>query len=228
MGIDASMYALVKGDLSEADVVRYSYEIGSSVGPEAFFLMQPNENSEWARNGRRALERIEVYEQDGPDVPCPDGYSMLRVSLSGRYYGEGYERGDLWQYVSVAEWLERRLGAEVFYGGDSSGVLAERFDRGARERLIQHWAELGGRPYREAFDRAESDPLRQTCSLCSVPMTRNGWGPLYAAYFCIGCGHQIATCDGGRSWMTKQQEREEEYRIQCEALEMYRASKAVQ
>src|SRR3954469_25764452 len=41
------------------------------------------------------------------------------VHLASRYYGIGYEAGEIWGFIGVAEWIEFRIpGAEVWYGAD--------------------------------------------------------------------------------------------------------------
>ena len=105
----------------------------------------------------------------------------------------------------TAEWLERNItGGEVWYGGDSSGVCAKKFDLEARQEYITHWAEAGHVPYCECFDNGPEGIVDApvVCSLCKVPMTRYGWGPQYAAYRCLGCEKSVGTHDGGKSWET--------------------------
>ena len=65
------------------------------------------------------------------------------VTLQARVYRWGFdERGDILTYCAVAEWLETHIpDAEVWYGGDSSSVLAAPF--GETERRA-HAGEIRG------------------------------------------------------------------------------------
>lgn len=150
-----------------------------------------------------------VYQQDGPDVVANVGECLLRVNLSGRWYGIGYERGDLLTYCAVAEWLEVNVpGCQVWYGGDSSGVLVERFGPITREKLRRHLYSVQGRDY---FDYDKSGLLSgrdavtgpPACSLCpggEYRGARCGWGNGYALFDCRGCGKQLVTRDGGKTY----------------------------
>ncbi|MFQ6309351.1 hypothetical protein [Lysobacter capsici] len=80
-----------------------------------------------------------LYDQCGPDIDADPGECLLEVQMFGRYYGEGYERGDPELYAVVADWLEAQIpGCEIWYGGDSGGVHIEPFDRDRRRRLIEY------------------------------------------------------------------------------------------
>lgn len=123
-----------------------------------------------------------------------DGETQLHVHLRGRYYGECYERGDLPDYIMLAEFFERSVpGAQVFYGGDCSDALG-LFDRTARDKLFDHYVKFGHRPYNEGFDHEKDGPV---CSLCKEQMVRYGWGgDNYKAWRCWGCGQRVVCKDG--------------------------------
>lgn len=196
MGIDAQMYLDVPYEVDREQVGRWAWNLAEAVGAEKFFIVLGDDEP------HLAISKIDTYYQDGPEIKAEPGHTLLEVHLWGRYYGEGYERGNLWTYISVAEWIERNIqGAIIYYGGDSSGVCAEPFDKAAREALILHWATRGHRPYREGFDdgqREASEPKK--CGLGPCKWVRNGWGQDYAAFFCAGCGQRKETRDGGKSW----------------------------
>jgi len=125
---------------------------------------------------------------------------MLEVFLSGRYYGEGYERGDVFRYIAIAEFMEHALpGCSVYYGGDSSGVVAELFGATEREQLKQYAFENGHDPYTRAFTKSDwtTTPV---CKLCKIPMRQYGFGKDYATFSCAGCGHSVQTRDGGATF----------------------------
>lgn len=195
MGVDAVMGFSCWRDLSESEVLDLSVDLCEAFGAAHFWMTRPSEANEW-RKPRHAIHR-----SDSEWRVCGD----YTVSLSGRYYGEGYERGDLMLYINVAEWLERRLpGCTVYYGGDS-GDVARPFDRIRRGELFDHFAAYGHKPYRGAFDRAEIMPRtdgieRPSCDLCLRPLIQHGFGPRYAAFVCHGCGYSTETRDGGETW----------------------------
>ncbi len=198
MGIDAEMFVRTKQVVSDRDVERWAYRLGEAFGHERFFLME----RDWEGKPRHAINKCTVYEQDGPNIVPEDGETFLTLSLHSRYYGEGYERGDLPFLIMLAEWLERNIpGGEVWYGGDSSGVLAKRFGKAEREYLFTHFADVGGQPYSLRLSvamRDEQQPPR--CEFCSEPMIRRGFGPNFASYTCDGCGKHMETRDGGTTW----------------------------
>lgn len=193
MGVDAQMAVRLLEPISDAELVAASYRLGEANGAYDTFFVSDDKDMERGE-ARRALNRI-TSEEDRyfSGGRGDDPTRWLWVSLWGRYYGEGYERGNLWSYIAIAEWLERNfIGCTVFYGGDSDGNL-EVFDKAARERLIAHWADKGRRPYYAGEGKsygkwysAES-PLRPTCPLCQYPATQYGSGGKYASWTCDGC-----------------------------------------
>lgn len=77
--------------------------------------------------------------------PPPGAGTVLEVMLITRYYGPGYERGDVAAICGTAEWLKHRFpGCVVYYGGDDSNRLTP-IDLDA---LWKHAASRDGRAYR--------------------------------------------------------------------------------
>jgi len=157
------------------------------------------EEDEAIRDGR-------VYSQDGPPVFAADGEWLLEVSVWTRYYGVGYERGDILFICSVAEWVEANMQpCEVWYGGDSSGVLLERFDSAARTKLRQHLYSQSGRDYFN-YGMESKFGTPSPCGLCVKGENRfqqYGMGANYAAVSCGGCGKSFETRDSGKTWTVK-------------------------
>lgn len=147
-----------------------------------------------------------VYHQDGDPIEATKGECLLQVNVYTRYYGEDYERGDILIICAIAEWLEINIpGCEVWYGGDSSGVLARPFPETRRRALRNHLYSAGGREYfnRGWMNTAPRKP--PACGLC--PDGRycgsqfgSGRNDTYAAFHCAGCGKSIKTEDSGRTW----------------------------
>jgi len=181
MGIDAEMFFKTRQAMDAPQVRALSVDLCEAFGPGRFWLFE--------ESNRHALEPVEVYEQDGPDIEPADGEQFIRVRLATRYYGPDYERGDLPFIIEVAKWIEARIpDAVVYYGGDSSGVCAEPFDTQAREELFTHFAKVGHRPYGGYFDHTTNRP---TCDFCATEMLCTGGGGDREFYFCQGCGKKV-------------------------------------
>ena len=147
------------------------------------------------------------YLQDGDSVLANEGECLLEVNLSGRYYGVDYERGNIIVYCAVAEWLEQNIeGCEVWYGGDSSGVLARKFDAAERNRLKAHLYSKDGRDYFQEYGGMPTNNGKPPpCSLCPGGKYRGsqygfGGNGSYAAFSCAGCGKSIETRDSCKTW----------------------------
>src|SRR5690242_12691729 len=178
MGIDAEMFVRTMQPLSEHAVREMAWELAEAFGAERFWIFKrPNYE-------RRALQIIDEWTQDGPTLHPLPGEQFIAVAPATRYYGIGYERGDLPFLIALAEWLEARIpSGSVWYGGDSSGVHAEPFDSGVRRQLFAHFAVHGHRPYdgdprvndgRRDFigSREIKQPI---CAFCEQPMYRYGF-----------------------------------------------------
>lgn len=224
MGIDARMYVITDYQFTDEELQLWNYRIGAVLG------VHSKSGPIWVTReygGRRALERSDTLpsyydneeqareegwvpdtiQQDhidnSLDVHAASNERMLKVSLFTRYYGIGYERGDLIGLIATAEWLERNIpNARVYYGGDSSGVIIDPWTKEKREELLAHWAQMGHEPYNSAFDNDHGSTRmeRPICDFCGVPTMRFGWGGNYAAFGCAGCGLSIVTEDNGLSY----------------------------
>lgn len=163
----------------------------------------------------RALELSDAYEdgidgkifhQDGDPILAANDEWFLTVNLWSRYYGIGYERGDLMTICAIAEWAEANIpNCEVWYGGDSSGVLAEKFDAAAREALKRHFYSPSGRDYFGGWAKQGSFPTPAPCGLC-IPkeprFNQHGFGQNFIAVNCGGCGKSFESRDNGKTWTT--------------------------
>jgi len=218
MGIDAEMLVRRVPRIAVTDewLKETSWKLCKAIGAEHFFV-------EAGPTPRLAIDRTltryrdadtpamgSVYQQDGDDVPAENGECLLELSLSGRYYGPGYERGDILAYCAIAEWLEANIeGCEVWYGGDSSGVCAEPFPEAKRRELKLHLFGKNGRDYFGHFENSGlfSDGCKrpEPCSLCPRGQyrgIRNGFGRngAYGVFHCAGCGKSVMTEDGGATF----------------------------
>ena len=142
-----------------------------------------------------------VFDQDTPLVAADDEW-LLEINLMARYYGEGYERGDILTICAVAEWCEANLpNAEVWYGGDSRDI--EPFPTSRQVALRRHLYSQKGREYFECG--LDSVKAPKPCGLCrteSGEFTQYSWGPGNGRrVVCRGCGKHFQTEDGGVSWV---------------------------
>lgn len=203
MGVDAQMFIRTRLTLNECEVRCLAYKLAEAVGGH-HFIHEPLLPPDYDRHGRGCLRRIEIYSQDGQDIEPDPGETFIEVVLSGRFYGAGYERGNPFVYLAVAEWLERNVpDCAVWYGGDSSGICATLFDAAARKALIDHWASCGGEPYRRHFDESNHAPapFRPVSKAYGRPMVRNGSGNAYAGFYCPASGERQEWRDG--KWLAK-------------------------
>jgi hypothetical protein len=185
MGIDARMCLRIKGNYSKEETLNLAVETYKRFG-----------NILWIPKGgdNHCIEIVEEYTQDGDSIFPQAGETILDVSLTGRYYGIGYERGNLPDYIMLAEFLEARIpNVTILYGGDSSGVLAKPFDKETRKELFNHFVKYGHSPYTTYFDHEKDGDI---CDLCKIPLIRNGWGKNYKAWHCEGCGKAVEERDG--------------------------------
>lgn len=162
----------------------------------------------YREEGEDHNEPGERYDQDGDPIYAEPGECLLELSLSGRFYGESYERGDLLAYCAIAEWLEINIpGCEVWYGGDSSGVLARPFTSDRRNELKRHLFSRSGRDYfKRGWMRDQAHPMPPACSLCPRGQycgSQYGAGGNYAAFHCSGCGKSCSSRDGGVTWQAE-------------------------
>ena len=149
-----------------------------------------------------------IYFQDGPEILADEGECLLKANIWTRYYGEGYERGDLLFLCSLAEWIELNIdGAEVWYGGDSSGVLATPFPHDRRCELRRHLFSDSGRAYFGLFQNLAGGRgefgTPPACGLCPGGLyrgNRHGFGSTFASFSCAGCGKTARTDDSGATW----------------------------
>jgi len=180
MGVDARMYVKLSKPISKGELKHKSYLFGQAFhhllmigfGDEIYY---------------RPLETKKEDYESGEDWD-------IKIPLTGRYYGPGYERGPIFDYISIANFLESILpGCTIMYGGDSGEELII-FNKQYRDAMINHFITHNGRVnYVDHFDRDKNGP---DCPVCEVRMTQNGSGNKYALYTCIGCGWMERHKDG--------------------------------
>lgn len=148
------------------------------------------------------LQPGKIYTQDGPPIIAQADEWLINVSLRSRYYGIGYERGDLLTICAIAEWCEVNLQpCQVWYGGDSSSVTAAMFGPEMRVMLRRHMYSASGKDYYSYGDG--NHPRPPACTLCpngKNMSTQYSSGGSYVAVHCAGCGKSWESRDKGDSW----------------------------
>ena len=200
MGIDAVIEVGVNREVSDDEIKRWSWLLAECIGARYFFIDK--------ENGQGALSRSKK-EEYGPWCSKEEAVKhaeMLEVHTWSRYYGEGYERGDILTLCGIAEWCEANLpGAVVYYGGDSDEIITS-WSEEERKKLRDLLYTSSGRAYfRGGFGLDEypqaTPPL---CSLCidSSGFAQNaaGQGGKYIGVYCPGCGDSFTSRDAGKTW----------------------------
>jgi len=212
MGIDAEILVrgVPKDKVTDEWLKEMSWQLCRSIGARKFFI-----NTE---EGRTAISRTEqcwrenegdepgsIYYEDSDDpIKANDDECLLNVNVWTRYYGVGYERGDILTLCAIAEWLETNIPeCTVHYGGDSSGVLAEPWTEEKRRALRNHLYSIEGRSYFSSWCQRDEFGLPPACSLCPGGVYqgwRGGAGRDFASFNCGGCGKSTETRDAGNTW----------------------------
>lgn len=186
MGVDARMFFTLPAPLTERELLRVAFELSEAFYREPFWI---HRKPSYGTPPHHAISTPDDDEEVGLTG------NVYRVNLSGRYYGPGYERGPIYLFVAIDQWIEYRLpGASVFYGGDSDDVLT-LFNEAARASSMRHFARHGHRPYHRDTQN-EWDPRKSFCEFCQEPMTRYGHGAAWASWTCDGCGMHLERRDG--------------------------------
>ncbi len=143
------------------------------------------------------------YTQDADTIFAKPGEWFLTVSLWSRYYGIGYERGDLMTLCAVAEWCEVNIpGCSVWYGGDSSGIEAAPWPEKERLKLRKHLYSEQGRDYFRHSGPLGSSTHPSPCGLCvdGGDFQQYGSGGNFIAVHCASCGKSFESRDGAQTW----------------------------
>lgn len=209
MGIDARILLRLPFEPTNEQLVRWSWYACETFGADQFLVanrLPQTDPQAWNYRDEHdgAFERVSIYKQDGPEITPRPGESLVRVNVMS----VGYERGDLLFLCALAEWCELNVqGCEVWYGGDSSGVLAAPWPAAERDKLRRHlYTPDKGRDYFSGWESPivakDPRPDVSACRLCLPEKrpARLGSGPSYVAYHCHGCGLYFTTHDAGVTW----------------------------
>jgi hypothetical protein len=124
----------------EAFVVSFDLELDSyraDIGGERFAeLLAPD----WRFLSYPTLGKDSIWDVFPQSV-------FLEVNLGDSYYGPGYERGYLPDFIEHAEWFEANIPeSRVWYVNDCSQA-AIVFDAPARAILLEYYQRVGSQPY---------------------------------------------------------------------------------
>lgn len=142
--------------------------------------------TDWEK-GRAALNR---YVPPRWSDFKPKAETVLKINTTNRYYGPGYERGPVLDFINLAGWLDERLpGCQVWYGPDHDDA-PRPFTNEERRALWDHFVEHGHHPYRDIPRFGMYPP---DCTFCYSPMTVHlGYsGHSGGRARCIGCGLEV-------------------------------------
>jgi hypothetical protein len=159
MGIDAVMFMteIPPAAATDGALLEKSWQLVTSIGAHRFHFCRGDADAPFERQRipKPALQRVRHGQPasndpedigDGPLSETP-GACTVEVNLSGRYFGPGYERGDLLEYCAIAEWLEVHFpGCRVWYGGGDSGGL-QPWPEETRREFRNHLYSTKGRDY---------------------------------------------------------------------------------
>lgn len=202
MGVDVRMW-VGWPETDNVDESSLAYDIAEAFGAHHFWIFRGQEYQ------RKAISKDERYVDT--DSPMLAYFSELRpgrvwreVHIATRFYGPGYERGDLPLILAVARWLKSRVPtAVVMYSGDSGPESAfNEMTPEYESELWGHFSSVGHKPYATSWDVVDGIPYPE-CDLCQRTMLRHGIGNNYGAFSCPGCGHYAGTKDGGLTWYHK-------------------------
>ena len=218
MGIDAKLFVRIKDPahhLPADQVLKTAVELSSTLGHKHFYIqdsnahclsiVQPYSEQDFEDDkgylGHDVIGKT-LLQQDGDPEVMEDGEQLLEVHLMQRYYGPGYARGHWPTIRDVMEWLEFKFPTgEIWFGGDSSGVLAEHFTKEKREEMTRFWLSSGTSTYGVWWDSLSTGGGgTPVCECCKIPLSGRGGGRDVGFWSCRGCGKAAVVFEGHTQW----------------------------
>lgn len=193
MGIDAEMFVRVNRAVTADEVKKKAVAMQVAFGPGPLFVARPGRSY---GQPHHSLAIVDVWRQDGPDIDPEPGETFIKVYLWTRYYGPGYERGDLPAILAVARYLRTVFEpCEIWYGGDSSGVCAEHLDDALEAELWTLFCSEHARDYfSKGFMRSTS---LVRCDFCDLDANQGMFSRDTNGYVCPSCDqHWLRYADG--------------------------------
>lgn len=246
MGVDARILIKItnpKSHLDAKQLRQLSAQLSNVIGHEHFFL-RPEDNRHAIsfvidNNGEYPDEYEEIHgvpfdpngpanfgqdSAEDPDIVAEPNEQFLEVHVWSRYYGEHYARGD-WKTLSwTLMWCFFNIkDCEVWYGGDSSGVLMEQMTPDRMTEMTKFYLTSGNDTY-----WANTKTIFK-CEFCTCGVINSGGGGNIKYWHCDSCGSQWVTQNGtiGPALVTKYDPRGEDYNLLQNAMVSFKISEQI-
>jgi hypothetical protein len=203
MGVDAEMFVRLKGRdkwLKPEHELAAAYELASTIGADNFVVNFSETDGKLPSGGHHALSIVRPIKDKadardnglGSEIIAAPDEQFIRVHLWTRYYGPSYARGN-WPVIRMTmEWLQLRFPeAEIWYGGDSSGICAEHMTADRIKEFNDFFLESGRKTYQRAFTSLGLDGAPPACPCCLTVTNNCGGGSDCGFFYCDGCGQKF-------------------------------------
>jgi hypothetical protein len=134
---------------------------------------------------------------DHPCITTRDYHNRYVVNVWMRYYGTGYERGDWPTIRSILYYLHNKVRGLRYFGDSWDYEDAQEDILKLIEENDIHWANNPQTYRREWFNGEE---LPEGCirplDKYGKPMTRSGWGHMYASFYSPATGDRMEWRNG--------------------------------
>lgn len=217
MGIDAEFFLSIKGNknhIKADEILKHSVRMSKALGHEHFFIQdeEGKKNPRWgkwhhamsivdklsakeAKEGYMTEEHAGkvVWQQDGEPYVAEKDEQLVRIHVWGRYYDEGYARGN-WSFYRTLYAYCRIMYPEatLYYGGDSSGVTAEPLTEERVRQIDEYFFVKAHSEYVRGFSNIFTRELKKIpeCPVCETAMTSNGGGQGTSFFYCQSCSYK--------------------------------------
>ena len=196
MGVDAIVFAKLPRRVEDVEIVRLRRALCGAFGASKFSIDRSD-----GIETPPPIGRLDYGKPASNQHICNrgDDETVVEVNIWMRYYGIGYERGDLPFLLTLCKFLLDWFDGEavVHYGADCNDEQPPMTEERANE-LWAHFVRHQCEPY-YLNDRPEG--IRCFCGFCGgAEMNRHGWGAGYGVFRCWSCGLSKTTKDGGITW----------------------------
>ena len=171
------MFAEIAAERSEDEIRRVAVSLAKCFGAGSFWIERDKD--------QHALTAVDSADE-WYELPTrrPDT-RLVKLHTLARYYGRGYERGDILSIIGWAELIESKWPeARIFYGGDSGGYLGE-FAPEQRAELKRYFFDVGHEPY--CGHTMPGKPQPPVCEFCDLTANEHTWGMGFVRATCSGC-----------------------------------------
>jgi hypothetical protein len=192
MGVDSIMIIRVPRPLTDDEVKREAVKAQIALGNNGVLAVDSPGKYTWRPEGRHCLSII--HGEANENIERRPDETLIDVGLRTRYYGVGYERGDLVSILAVARWFRIAFApCEIWYGGDNGTV--EQLDEVRENDLWVHFMSDAGRAY---FSRPPRDGNAIHCTFCDVDAGVFMFSGNESGHVCPSCGQHWRQYGNGR------------------------------